>query len=69
MLRPLGATGFVWRVLSPRFPDGAAAVHPRIAGHGPTLYQSGLPSTRRPELVSAKPLRSGSVAMHYRRAR
>jgi hypothetical protein len=56
-------------VLSPRFPDGAAAVHPRIAGHGPTLYQSGLPSTRWLELVSAKPLRSGSVAMHYRRAR
>src|SRR6478735_4376663 len=44
-------------------------VHPRIAGHGPTLYQSGLPSTRRLELVSAKPLRSGAVAMHYRRAR
>ena len=44
-------------------------VHPRIAGHGPTLYQSGLPSTRRFELVSAKPLRSGAVAMHYRRAR
>ena len=43
-------------------------VHPRIAGHGPTLYQSGLPSTRRLELVSAKPLRSGAVAMHYRRA-
>ncbi len=21
-------------------------VHPRIAGHGPTLYQSGLPSTQ-----------------------
>ena len=41
-------------------------VHPRIAGHGPTLYQSGLPSTRRLELVSAKPLRSGAVAMHYR---
>jgi dihydrofolate reductase len=40
-------------------------VHPRIAGHGPTLYQSGLPSTRRLELVSAKPLRSGAVAMHY----
>src|SRR6202008_3141227 len=31
-------------------------VHPRIAGHGPTLYQSGLPSTRRLELVSATPL-------------
>jgi dihydrofolate reductase len=41
-------------------------VHPRIA---PTLYQGGLPSTRRLELVSAKPLRSGAVAMHYRRAR
>ena len=44
-------------------------VHPRIAGHGPTLYQSGLPSTRRLELVSAKPLRNGAVAMHYGRAR
>ena len=44
-------------------------VHPRIAGHGPTLYESGLPSTRRLELISAKPLRNGAVAMHYRRAR
>ena len=44
-------------------------VHPRIAGHGPTLYQSGLPSTRRLEFISAKPLRCGAVAMHYRRAR
>jgi dihydrofolate reductase len=44
-------------------------VHPRIAGHGPTLYQTGLPSTRRLELVSAKPLGNGAVAMHYRRAR
>ena len=43
-------------------------VHPRITGHGPTLYQSGLPSTRRLELVSAQPLRCGAVAMHYRRA-
>ena len=43
-------------------------VHPRIAGHGPTLYQSGLPSTRRLELVSAEPLHNGAVAMHYRRA-
>jgi dihydrofolate reductase len=42
-------------------------VHPRIAGHGPTLFQSGLPSTRRLELVSATPLRNGAVAMHYRR--
>lgn len=44
-------------------------VHPRIAGHGPTLYTSGLPSTRRLELIRAKPPRSGAVAMRYRRAR
>jgi hypothetical protein len=44
-------------------------VHPRLAGHGPTLYQSGLPATRQLELASARPLRSGAVAMHYRRAR
>lgn len=44
-------------------------VHPRIAGHGPTLYESGLPSTRKLELITAKPLRCGAVAMHYRRAR
>ena len=42
-------------------------VHPRTAGHGPPLYQGGLPGTRRLELVSAKPLRCGAVAMHYRR--
>jgi dihydrofolate reductase len=44
-------------------------VHPRIAGHGPTLFQAGLPSTRRLELVSTTPLRCGAVAVHYRRAR
>src|SRR3954466_9930547 len=44
-------------------------VHPRIAGHGPTLYQSGLPGTRRLDLVSSQPLRNGAVAMHYRRMR
>ncbi len=44
-------------------------VHPRIAGHGPTLYQDGLPGTRKLELISATPLRCGAVAMHYRRAR
>ena len=43
-------------------------VHPRIAGHGPTLYESGLASTRRLELISASPLSNGVVAMHYRRA-
>ena len=44
-------------------------VHPRIVGHGPTLFEAGLPDTRRLELVSATPLRNGVVAMHYRRAR
>lgn len=43
-------------------------VHPRIAGHGPTLFQGGLPSTRRLDLISAAPLRNGAVALHYRRA-
>jgi riboflavin biosynthesis pyrimidine reductase len=43
-------------------------VHPRISGHGPTLYQDGLPRTRRLELISAKPFHNGAVAMHYRRA-
>ena len=42
-------------------------VHPRISGHGPTLYEGGLPSTRRLELISAEPLRGGPVAMHFRR--
>ena len=45
-----------------------AFIHPRIAGHGPTLNDGGLPGTRRLELVSAKALRNGAVAMHYRRA-
>ena len=43
-------------------------VHPRIAGHGPTLYEGGLPATRQLELISAEPLRNGAVAVHYRRA-
>jgi dihydrofolate reductase len=43
-------------------------VHPRIAGHRPTLYQGGLARTRQLELLSAEPLRNGAVAMHYRRA-
>lgn len=43
-------------------------LHPRIVGDGPTLYQSGLPATRRLELISATPFRNGVVAAHYRRA-
>lgn len=44
-------------------------IHPRIAGHGPTLYQDGLPGVRELECLSAQPLRNGVVAMRYRRAR
>ncbi|CAG1769726.1 putative protein YyaP [uncultured bacterium] len=43
-------------------------VHPRIAGHGPTLYECGLPGTRRLERISANALRNGAIATHYRRA-
>ncbi|GAA1146906.1 MULTISPECIES: dihydrofolate reductase family protein [Microbacterium] len=43
-------------------------LHPMIAGHGPTLFQDGLPQTRRLELISAQPLSNGSVAMRYRRS-
>ncbi|UXM90702.1 dihydrofolate reductase family protein [Paenarthrobacter sp. JL.01a] len=43
-------------------------IHPMITGHGPTLYQDGLGSTRRLKLLSAEPLSNGAVAMHYRRA-
>lgn len=43
-------------------------VHPMIAGRGPTLYHGGLPSTRRLDLIAAKPLSNGVVAMHFRRA-
>jgi dihydrofolate reductase len=42
-------------------------VHPRIAGHGPTLYEGGLAATRRLALVSAAPLGNGALAVHYRR--
>jgi dihydrofolate reductase len=44
-------------------------VQPMIAGHAPTLFGGGLPSTRRLELVSAAPMRNGAIATHYRRAR
>ncbi|ABM09287.1 MULTISPECIES: dihydrofolate reductase family protein [Micrococcaceae] len=43
-------------------------IHPMITGHGPTLYQGGLPGTRHLDLISATPLSNGVVAMHYRRA-
>jgi dihydrofolate reductase len=41
-------------------------VHPVLAGHGPTLFQ-GLEPSRRLELVSTKRLKSGVMALHYRR--
>ena len=41
-------------------------VHPVLAGHGPTLFH-GLQPSRRLELVSLNRLKSGQVALHYRR--
>ena len=41
-------------------------LHPVLAGHGPTLFQ-GLEPARQLELVSTKPLKSGALALHYRR--
>ena len=41
-------------------------VHPILAGHGPTLFQ-GLKPSRRLELVSTERLKSGVMALHYRR--
>jgi dihydrofolate reductase len=41
-------------------------VHPILAGHGPTLFQ-GLERARRLELISTERLKSGVMALHYRR--
>jgi len=41
-------------------------VHPVVAGHGPYLF-SGLRPSARLELVGTRRLRSGVVALHYRR--
>ena len=41
-------------------------LHPVLAGHGPTLFQ-GVEPSRRLELVSTKRLKSGALALHYRR--
>jgi dihydrofolate reductase len=41
-------------------------LHPVLAGRGPTLFR-GLEPSRRLELVAAKPLKSGALALHYRR--
>jgi len=41
-------------------------VHPVLAGHGPRLFQ-GLERSRHLDLVSTHRLKSGVMAMHYRR--
>jgi len=41
-------------------------LHPVLAGHGPTLFQ-GLEPSRQLELVSTRRLKSGALALHYRR--
>ena len=40
-------------------------IHPKIAGHGPTLFD-GLTQSRRLELVSSQKFGSGVTATHYR---
>lgn len=42
-------------------------VHPRIVGHGPTLFESGVFGARHLELISVKPFSNGVLATHYRR--
>lgn len=42
-------------------------IQPRLAGHGPRLYQESLVASRRLELVSVAPLKNGTIAVHYRR--
>jgi dihydrofolate reductase len=41
-------------------------VHPVLSGHGPRLFQ-GLEPSRHLELVSTNRMKSGQVALHYRR--
>ncbi len=48
--------------------DYRLVVHPVIAGHGPRLFE-GLEGSRRLELISTFRLKSGAMAMHYRRRR
>ena len=42
------------------------AVHPVVAGHGPTLF-SGLSRSSRMRLLDARRFKSGVMALHYRR--
>ena len=42
------------------------AVHPIVAGHGPTLL-SGLTPSSRMTLLDARRFKSGVMALHYRR--
>ena len=43
-------------------------VQPRLVGHGPTLYGSGLARTRKLELIASTLMKCGAVALFYRRA-
>jgi hypothetical protein len=48
------------------FDEYHLVVHPVLAGHGPSLFQ-GLECPRHLDLVSTTRLKSGVMAMHYRR--
>ena len=42
------------------------AIHPVLAGHGPTLF-SGLSPSSRIRLLDVRRFRSGVMALHYRK--
>ena len=44
-------------------------IQPIIAGHGPRLYEAGLPDPSRLELRESRTLSNGVLAVHYRRVR
>lgn len=43
-------------------------IHPVISGHGPTLYQDGLPASRLLKLLSVHAMDNGVLALRYQRA-
>jgi dihydrofolate reductase len=45
------------------------AVHPVLAGHEPTLFSSGLNGSSHLKLLDVRRLKSGVMALHYRKAK
>lgn len=47
--------------------DYRLVMHPVVTGHGPKLFEQGLPSSRQLELVETRRFGSGAIATHYMR--